>query len=85
VVTAGVVEELLSAATRSNACRADRQQRHRGIAFLGAFSLAHLPFWGATSALFTLVAGAALTGLYLRKRNLVVNMIAMRSRPWFNC
>jgi membrane protease YdiL (CAAX protease family) len=43
---------------------------------LGAFSLAHLPFWGATSALFTLVAGAALTALYLWKRNLVVNMLA---------
>jgi uncharacterized protein len=76
-VTAGVVEELLY---RGYAI--ERLTSLTGSAGVGAllslcaFSLAHLPFWGATSALFTFVAGAFLSVLYLWQRNLVSNMLA---------
>lgn len=75
-LTAAVVEELfyrgyaierLSEMTGSRAAAA--------LLSLAAFSLAHLPFWGITSAVFTLVAGAVLTVSYLWKRDLTANMI----------
>ena len=44
------------------------------VAALAAFCLAHLPFWGVTAALFTLLPGAFLSALYLWRRNLASNV-----------
>lgn len=74
--TAGVVEELLY---RGYAI--ERLTQLSGSVVVGAllslvaFSLAHLPFWGITSGLFTLVAGAVLTVSYVWKHDLAANMI----------
>jgi uncharacterized protein len=76
-ITAGVVEELLY---RGYAI--ERLSSLLGRPWLGAlvalacFALAHLPFWGTASALFTFVAGGVLTLLYLWRRDLAVNMLA---------
>lgn len=75
-LTAGVVEELLY---RGYAI--ERLTQLTGNAPVGAllsllaFSLAHLPFWGITTALFTFVAGTVLTVSYLWTRDLAANMI----------
>lgn len=76
-LTAGVVEELLYRGYAIERLAALTGSRVAGAFLsLAAFSLAHLPFWGAASALLTLVAGLVLTALYLWKRNLAVNMLA---------
>jgi len=75
--TAGVVEELLYrgyAIERLTVLTGSRAAA--ALLSLAAFSLAHLPFWGAGSALLTAVAGIVLTALYLWRRSLAANMVA---------
>jgi len=75
--TAGVVEEFLYRGYAIERLAILTGSRVAGaLISLAAFSLAHLPFWGAASAVLTLVAGIVLTVLYLWKRNLAANILA---------
>ncbi len=77
VITAGVVEELLYrgyAITRLELLLGNRVAA-AGLP-LAVFTVVHLPFWGAGSAVAVLAGGLALTLLFLWKRDLLLVAVA---------
>lgn len=77
VITAAVTEEVLF---RGYALERLKQRTGRwslaGLISVGVFTVIHLPGWGRAHALgVVLPMGAALTALYIWKRNLVLVML----------
>ena len=77
-LSAGVVEELLYRGYAIE--RLSELTGHRvwlgALLSLLSFALAHWPFWGLGSVVFTFIGGSCLTLLYVWKRDLGANMLA---------
>lgn len=85
VVTAGAVEETLYrgyAITRLSQLTGSRIVA-AGISLV-AFTLAHLPYWGAGAAAVVLAGGLALTLLFLWKRDLLLVAVAHTATDVFS-